>query len=63
MIAAISYVTKPPISPFKIKYQFLRNTLKYIVDIHCRLLTAPTEREPVLAHSVRNHVVGDGFVT
>ena len=34
------YVTKPPLSPFKIKYQFLRNILEYIVGIHCRLLTA-----------------------
>ena len=35
------YVMKPPFSPFKIKFQFLGNTLEYIVDIHCRLLTAP----------------------
>jgi len=35
------YVTRPPLSPFKIKYQFLRNTLDYIADIHCRLLITP----------------------
>ena len=34
------YVTKPPLSPLKIKHRFLWNTLEYIVDIHCRLLTA-----------------------
>ena len=58
------YVTKPPPSPFKMKFQFLRNTLECMVNIHCRLLTAPKrDTEQVLVHHVRNHVVGDGFVT